>query len=139
LKLLFLIFIFSTSLFANTSWIEDYDEAVNIAQEQNKRIYMLIVSEDCRWCKKFERTTLKDEKLLKRLSKQYVLLHLSRDLDEIPSKFKTTPVPRHYFLSKSGEVIFPVVGYRDVDTFNNFLDTVNERVKKEKNDISTDR
>ena len=117
-----------TSLFGSDNWVENYDDAVKIAQEQNKRIYMFIVSEDCRWCKKFERTTLENEKLLQRLSKQYVLLHLSRDLDDIPSKFKTTPVPRHYFLSSDGEVIFPVVGYRDVETFNNFLDTVNERV-----------
>lgn len=132
MKLLFITFIFTISLFGSSNWIEDYDEAVKIAQEQNKRIYMLIVSENCRWCKKFERTTLKDEKLLQRLSKQYVILRLSREMDDIPSKFKTTPIPRHYFLSNSGEVIFPVVGYRDVETFNSFLDTVNERVIKEK-------
>ena len=131
MKLLFITFIFTISLFGSSNWIEDYDEAVKIAQEQNKRIYMLIVSENCRWCKKFERTTLKDEKLLQRLSKQYVILRLSREMDDIPSKFKTTPIPRHYFLSNSGDVIFPVVGYRDVETFNSFLDTVNERAIKD--------
>ena len=131
MKLIFLTFIFTISLFGS-NWIEDYDEAVKIAQKENKRIYMLIVSTDCGWCKKFEKTTLKDEKLLQRLSKQYVLLHLIREIDDIPSKFKTTPIPSHYFLTNKGEVIFPVVGYRDVKTFNNFLDTVNERVKKDK-------
>lgn len=128
MKQIFLIFIFTTSLFSSTHWLNDYNEAIKIAQKENKRIYMLIVSENCRWCKKFEKTTLKDAKLLDRIEKKYILLHLSRDRDEIPSQYKTAPIPRHYFLDNSGKVIFPVVGYRDVEAFNNFLDTVNERV-----------
>ena len=132
MRLLLLTFILATSLFASVNWIEDYDDALKIAQKENKRIYMFIVSNNCGWCKKFESTTLKDKKILQRLKKQYVLLHLIREIDDIPSKFKTTPIPRHYFLTNKGEVIFPVVGYRDVETFNNFLDTVNERVIKGK-------
>ena len=132
MRLVLLTFIFASSLFSSVNWIEDYDDALKIAQKENKRIYMLIVSHDCRWCKKFKKTTLKNKKLLGRLSKKYVLLHLSRDIDDIPSKYKTTPIPRHYFLTNRGEEIFPVVGYRDVETFNSFLDTVNERVLRMK-------
>ena len=127
-----LIFLFVTSLYASVEIQTNYEQALKIAKIQKKRIYMLIVSDNCRWCKKFENTTLKDEELLNRLDTKYVLLHLSRDKDNIPSKFKTTPVPRHYFLSSTGEEIFPVVGYRDVETFHSFLDTVNERVKRMK-------
>ena len=127
MKQLLLLFIFATSLFASQNWLNNYDEAIELAKKENKRVYMLIVSDDCRWCKKFERTTLKDEKLLERIEKQYVLLHLSRDQHKIPSEFKTTPVPRHYFLRSNGDSIFPVVGYRDVETFHGFLNTVDER------------
>lgn len=127
--ILILIFLFVTSLYSSIEMQTNYEKALKIAKVENKRIYMLIVSDNCRWCKKFENTTLKDKELLNRLNKKYVLLHLSRDKDYIPKKFKTTPVPRHYFLSSTGKVIFPVVGYRDVETFNSFLDTVNERVK----------
>jgi len=127
MKQLLLIFILASSLFASADWYTNYHEAMKAAQEKDKRVYMLIVSDDCRWCKKFERTTLKDTKLLRRMSSRYVLLHLSRDRDYIPKKYKTSPIPRHYFLTSKGEEIFPVVGYRDVETFNSFLDTVDER------------
>ena len=132
MKSLLLTFIFASSLFSSTDWYTNYHEAMKVAQEKNKRVYMLIVSDDCRWCKKFERTTLKDKKLLRRMSSQYVLLHLSRDSDYIPKEYKTTPIPRHYFLTSQGEEIFPVVGYRDVETFNSFLDTVDERALRMK-------
>ena len=132
MRLLLLTFILTSSLFASAEWFNNYYDAIKVAQEENKRVYMLIVSDDCRWCKKFERTTLKDKKLMKKMSSQYVLLHLSRDRHYIPKKFKTTPVPRHYFLTNRGEEIFPVVGYRDIETFNNFLDTVDERVLRMK-------
>lgn len=132
MRLLLLTFMLTSSLFATAEWFNNYHDAIKVAQEKNKRVYMLIVSDDCRWCKKFERTTLKDKKLLKKMSSQYVLLHLSRDRHYIPKKFKTTPVPRHYFLTNRGEEIFPVVGYRDVETFNNFLETVDERVLRMK-------
>jgi len=132
MRLLVLTFILVTSLFSSTDWFTNYHDAVKTAQEKNKRIYMLIESDDCRWCKKFELTTLKDSKLLRRLNSKYVLLHLSRDRDYIPKKYKTTPIPRHYFLTSQGKEIFPVVGYRDVETFHSFLDTVDERVLRMK-------
>lgn len=126
------IFLLATALFSSTDWQTNYHTALKMAQEQNKRVYMLIVSDDCRWCKKFERTTLKDKKLLKRLNKQYILLHIVRDKNYIPSRFKTAPIPRHYFLTSKGKDIFPVVGYRDIDTFNSFLDSVDERYERMK-------
>ena len=130
MKLLVTIFIFSTALFGSTSWFTNYHDALQAAQDKNKRIYMLVVSDDCRWCKKFERTTLKDKKTLKKLQEKYILLHLSRDGDYIPKKFKTTPVPRHFFLTSKGKEVFPVVGYRDVETFNGFLDDVEKRYER---------
>ncbi len=120
-------FLFSTALFSSADWMNNYHDALEVAQDKNKRIYMLVVSDDCRWCKKFERTTLKDKKTIQRLQEKYVLLHLSRDRHYIPKKFKTTPVPRHFFLTSKGNEVFPVVGYRDVETFNGFLDDVEKR------------
>ena len=110
--------------------MSNYHDALKVAQDKNKRIYMLIVSDDCGWCKKFERTTLKNKKIIKRLQEKYVLLHLSRDSNYIPKKFKTTPIPRHYFLTSKGKEVFPVVGYRDVETFNGFLDDVEKRYER---------
>ena len=130
MKYIFGILLLATALFSSTDWQTNYNTALKMAQEENKRVYMLIVSDDCRWCNKFERTTLKDKKILQRLNEKYVLLHLIREWDNIPKKFKTTPIPRHYFLTSQGEIIFPVVGYRDIDTFKEFLNNADERYKR---------
>lgn len=133
MKLIMMILTLTTLLFSSSDWLNDYDEALKVAQKEDKRVYMLVVSNDCRWCDKFERTTLKDKQIMKRLEEKYILVHLSRETDYVPSKFKTTPVPRHFFLTAEGENIFPVVGYRDVDSFHGFLNTAEERyIKREK-------
>ena len=130
MRYIFTILLLATALFSSSDWQTNYHTALKIAQEQNKRVYMLLVSDDCRWCNKFERTTLKDKKILQRLNEKYVLLHLIREWDYIPNKFKTTPVPRHYFLTSKGKIVFPVVGYRDVDMFNEFLDNADDRYER---------
>jgi len=130
LRYIFSILLLATVLFSSTDWQTNYNTALKMAQEENKRVYMLIVSDDCRWCNKFERTTLKDKKILQRLNEKYVLLHLIREWDNIPKKFKTTPIPRHYFLTSQGEIVFPVVGYRDIDTFKEFLNNADERYER---------
>ena len=130
MRYIFSILLLATVLFSSTNWQTNYHTALQMAQEENKRVYMLIVSDDCRWCNKFERTTLKDKKILQRLNEKYVLLHLIREWDNIPKKFKTTPIPRHYFLTSQGEIVFPVVGYRDIDTFKEFLNNADERYER---------
>ena len=130
MRYIFTILLLATTLFASVDWQTNYHTALKIAQEQNKRVYMLIVSEDCGWCRKFERTTLKNKKILQRLNEKYVLLHLLREWDYIPNKFKTAPVPRHYFLTSKGKIVFPVVGYRDIRMFNEFLNNADERYKR---------
>lgn len=130
MKYIITLFLLSTALFASNDWFNNYHDAIKVAQEKNKRVYMLVVSDDCRWCKKFERTTLKDKKIMQRLQEKYVLLHLSRDRHYIPKRFKTTPVPRHFFLTSKGDEVFPVVGYRDVDSFKMFLSDVEKRYER---------
>ncbi|MEA2100806.1 MAG: DUF255 domain-containing protein [Campylobacterota bacterium] len=139
MRLLFIVLLFSVGVFASDNWNNNYDKAIELAKAENKRIYMFIVSDDCRWCTKFENTTLKNKQVIKRLNDNYVLLHLVRERDTIPDGFKTSPVPRHYFLTPNGKTIFPVVGYRTVNDFNDFLDNVDERYKRIKNETSTNR
>ena len=98
MKLILVTLVFITTLFsAELDWPNDYKAALVQAKKENKDIYMLITSADCRWCRKFEASTLQDDKTIERLKKQYVFLHIDRDWDEIPEHFKKKRVPRHYF------------------------------------------
>ncbi|MCK9455447.1 MAG: thioredoxin family protein [Sulfurimonas sp.] len=107
-------------------WPNDYEEALVDAKKENKDIYLFIGSEYCKYCEKFEKEVLSQDEVIQRLKKSYVLIYLSRDIDDIPEEFETTPVPRHYFLTKDGKVILTTIGGRSVEGFYDLLDEVKE-------------
>lgn len=121
--LLVMLFVFNLSAF---DWPSDYDEALAEAKKEKKDIYLFIGSEYCRYCEKFEKEVLSQYEVIERLKKSYVLIYLSRDIDDIPSHLETTPVPRHYFLTKEGKVILTTIGGRSVEGFYELLDEVKE-------------
>ncbi|MCD6190651.1 MAG: thioredoxin family protein [Sulfurimonas sp.] len=128
MKYLVSIILFTTLLFSSDlGWSSDYEKALIQAKKENKFVYVLITSDSCRWCRKFEQTTLLDMDIEDRLEEEYITLHLSRDQHKIPGKFKTSPVPRHYFLDQKGDILYDTLGYRDVEMFNSFMDNAKER------------
>jgi len=128
MKYLISILLFTTLLFSSDlGWSSDYEKALIQAKKENKFVYVLITSDSCRWCRKFEQTTLLDMDIEDRLEEEYITLHLSRGQHKIPGKFKTSPVPRHYFLDQKGDILYDTLGYRDVELFNSFMDNAKER------------
>lgn len=122
MKLMLMSLLMMSALFASeTKWFDDYNEAIVKAKVQKKNVYMLITSSSCRWCREFRITTLKDEAVMEKLKKNYILLHLSREKNHIPEGFKTTPIPRHYFITPSEETIFEDIGYRNESSFLELL------------------
>ena len=107
-------------------WPSDYDEALERAKKEKKDVYFFLGSEYCRYCEKFEKEVLVKKEVLKRLEKDYILLYMSRDIDDIPKKFEVRPVPRHYFLTDKGEIIYTTIGSRSTEGFYEMLDEVEE-------------
>ena len=128
IRYLLTILMFGTMLFsAELNWDSDYEKALKEAQKQNKDVYMLITANDCRWCRKFESTTLQEKVVIDRLKKQYILLHVDREMDDFPKSFKSKRVPRHYFLTSKGEIIYSFLGYWKKDDFFSFLKDVDDK------------
>ena len=115
-------------------WLDNYNTAMQKAKQENKLIYIFISSSTCGWCDKFEKTTLQDENVKKRLNKEFVSVHLVREFDTVPQKFATSPVPRHYFTDAKGNILYNSLGYRKVDIFESFMDNAEEKytITKEK-------
>ncbi|WP_457744723.1 DUF255 domain-containing protein [Sulfurimonas sp.] len=115
----------------NLGWSNNYEKALKNAKVENKLVYVLITSDNCRWCRKFEMTTLQDKQIKERLKKQFITIHLSRERDVVPSYFKTAPIPRHYFVDGVGNILYSSLGYRDAEVFNIFMDYAQDNYKKE--------
>ena len=128
--LLVMLALISTLWSAELGWSDDYKKSLDIAKKENKQVYVLITSSTCRWCRKFENSTLQDAEILKMLNKKYVLVHADRDMDDLPSWMKIKRVPRHYFVTAKGEEIFSFLGYWDSLDFKSFLGDVDKKYKE---------
>ena len=124
-----LVFLSMILFSAELNWSNDYNKTLLKAKKENKPVYILITSQSCKWCIRFENTTLQDKNIKKRLHSQFMTLHLSREKDYIPSKFKTAPVPRHYFVDSNGDILYMALGYRDVELFDSFMSNAQEKQK----------
>ena len=89
MKYLILIIALISTLSANFDWPGDYDEALKTAKVENKAVYLMIGSATCPFCEKFEKNVLEDKEVYKKLTKNFVPLYLSKDIDDIPSQFST--------------------------------------------------
>ena len=138
MKYIILSIFFLSSLYASElNWSNDYKKALEIAKKEKKDVYVLVTSKSCRWCRKFENTTLQDEKILELLKLKYVLVHADRDRDFLPKNFNTRSVPRHYFVTSDEKIIFTFIGYWDELDFNSYLSDVEEErgIKVKKGEI----
>jgi thioredoxin-related protein len=134
MKYILLLLVFTSALMsAELKWLDDYNSALREAKKEHKLIYIFISSSTCGWCHKFEKTTLQDDAIKKRLAKEFVTVHLIRDFDDVPKKFKTSPVPRHYFTDAQGNILYNSLGYRKEDTFNAFMDFAEDQYKSNTN------
>ncbi|TKI68720.1 thioredoxin family protein [Sulfurimonas crateris] len=130
MKIFISLFILYSTLFsAELNWLNDYAKALSEAKKQEKGVYLFIGADECRWCERFKKLTLSNQRAIDRLEEEYVLLYLSRDRHHIPKQFVTKGVPRHYFLTNRGEIIHADRGSREVDGFLDLIEEVN--LKKE--------
>lgn len=134
MKYIIMSIIFLSSLFASElNWSSDYKKAVEIAKKEKKDIYVLVTTESCRWCRKLEDTTLKDERVKELLKSKYILVHIDRDRDFLPESFNARSVPKHYFVTPDEKIIFTFAGYWDELDFRSYLrDVDKERAQKVK-------
>jgi len=122
--------LFCTVLFgADLDWSHDYEKTREQAQKSGKNIYVLISSDSCQWCRKFEETTLEIDSIKKRLYSEFEVVHLSRDRHTVPKQFETSPVPRHYFTNSKGEIIYSSLGHRQEECFESFMDNAQNKIK----------
>jgi len=131
MKKLALLAILAMNLFAaEIVWNDTYDQAQAKAKKESKPLMVLITSEQCRWCRKFEATTLQDEDVITKLNTKFVSVHVTRDKSNYPKNLTAKMVPMHYFLNGEGKVIYSIPGYWPADDYQSILDDALRKNKK---------
>ena len=131
MKKLALLALLMANLFAgDIAWNDTYEQAQAKAKKESKPLLVLITSEQCRWCRKFEATTLQDEDVISKLNSKFVTVHVTRDKSIYPKNLTAKMVPMNYFLDANGKVIYSMPGYWPVDDYQSILDDALLKYKK---------
>ena len=124
-KIILLSIFFTSVGYADVStWGHDYNKALQKAQKEHKLVYMFIGADKCKYCDRFKKMTLSKDKIIEEMKKDYILLYLSGDQHKIPDKFDIVGVPKHYFLTHKGEVVYEDHGIQEPEGWSTILDSV---------------
>ncbi|SFV75608.1 hypothetical protein MNB_SM-3-1023 [hydrothermal vent metagenome] len=133
--LLFVI-LFSSLVASELHLAKSYQEGVKEAQRQHKPIFFVQSRHTCKYCVIFEKTTLKDKRVIKALNRDFIsVIAFSDDGDYIPRDLWQPATPTIWFLDPKGRPMFqPIPGAIDASSFLQALAIVKtEFDKKGKN------
>ena len=132
--LIYLILMFATTLMASEiKWAKDYDAGIKEAARFAKPVLFISSRHTCKFCVILDDTTLKDQRVVKALNKDFVsIISYSDEQDFVPRELYHPGTPAIWFLLPNGEPMFqPIMGAIDAENFLNALKVV----KKEFDEI----
>lgn len=116
---------------ADIMWSDSYYNALTQGKKDKKVVWVLITKDSCKWCHKFEVSTLKDDEIIEKINKDFKSVHITKERGDIPPNLNPTMFPYNYFIdSTSGKVIDSYPGYLNVESFNEVLDDAVVSFKK---------
>jgi uncharacterized protein YyaL (SSP411 family) len=132
MKKIFFLIMLSIAVFgAEITWNSSYDEALLKAKKESKPLLVLITSEQCRWCRKLESTTLQDEEIVSRINAKFQAVNVTKDKSIYPKNLVAKMVPMSYFIDPSnGKVLYSIPGYWGSEDYNSVLDDALVKYKK---------
>ncbi len=131
MKLLMMTALLMTNLFAtDIAWNDTFAAAQNKAKKESKLMLVIITTEECRWCRKLEATTLSDDKIASKINTHFASVHVTRDKSAYPKNLSAKRVPMSYFLDAEGKVVHSMPGYWSSEDYDSILDDALRKAKK---------
>lgn len=131
MKKIALLALLMANLFAvEIAWNDTYAQAQAKAKKESKPMLVIITTEECRWCRKLEATTLSDDEVVSKINSHFVPVHITRDKSVYPKNLTAKMVPMSYFLDGNGKVLYSMPGYWPVEDYQSILDDALRKAKK---------
>lgn len=131
MKKILLLALLSAALFgAEIGWEDTFAAAQAKAKKESKPMLVIITTEQCRWCRKLEATTLSDDEIITKINTRFVPVHVTRDKSIYPKTLSAKMVPMSYFLDGNGKVLYSMPGYWPVEDYQSILDDALRKAKK---------
>ena len=92
-------------------WV-NYNEGLETAKNQKKKVFLTFYAEWCKYCKVMESNTFTDKSVISYLNEHYVAIRVNSDKDtNTASKYQVRGIPVSWFISENGENIGSQPGY----------------------------
>lgn len=137
MKSVWIVCIFVVNLMAADAQMEaeqlgaqnNFSSAIEKAKKEHKMLFLLVVTNHCRWCKKMVYQTLSNTQVHTKLEETTVLLVLDKN-DVMPYEFKSEIYPSTYFINpKTKKSVWANVGYVTQKVFLDDLSIAKDMMK----------
>lgn len=99
--------------------------AMEQARLEGKPVFVYARSEYCSACKKFEAETFTDQKVIKTMNENFIMLSIDVDKQKTETRnFRLRVTPTAVFLDKNGIEIKRMLGYRETGAFQSIIDEI---------------
>ena len=112
-----------------------YDKGLKLAKETGRPIFVNFTTTTCGWCKKMNRTTFKEEEVIKTLNNDYITIKVygdskkELDIDGYKiternlarSEYGVRGYPTYWFLKSDVTKIGPLSGYQEANRLKEIL------------------
>jgi len=100
---------------------KNYQEAVLAAKAQNKKMFIFFHEDWCHWCEKMQKETLSNPKVKNALQKYIVYVTKKSKEEAVARKYKVRGIPAYYIASYRERIEKRGIGFKDADSFLNWL------------------
>lgn len=110
---------------ASMNYETNYESALKKAKEEKKNLMVLMVTNYCPWCSKFEKRTLMDADIDKAIKAKYIPLIINKEEKNFPSYLNVPVVPTTFFIDVASEKsLHESVGFSNKVDFANLLNAL---------------
>lgn len=96
----------------------NYKAALKRAKKEHKNIMLVMVTNSCPWCRKFEQRVLLKKEVNELVQKHYIPLLINKDKDTYPKDLDRSFTPIVHFISyKTAKSYALSIGYNNRETF----------------------
>lgn len=111
----------------------DYQTALEIAKKENKMIMLLVVTDYCPWCKKFEKKTLLHSSIKKIIDKNFipVVIDKLKEKGTFPKEYASPLIPAVFFIDPTSQkAVHETLAYMTKTEYKENLDKAIELFSK---------
>ena len=105
---------------------KSFNDALNQAKEEHKTILLEVYETNCKFCQKMESKTFSKKSIIDYLGKNFVLIKINADKQELPLGLKLQMTPMHVFITENEDIKDMTFGFLEEKDFLELL----EREKK---------